>query len=306
MSKKFAAWMGVSAVAMLTLTACDSGKSANAEEPVVTLARAEPTPVIDQPEGVETTSTEVKRGVVTYKDAETVFRKGHYEEAKELFSVYVESKPDDMQGQYMLGLSAWKSGEHKIAETALRRAVELDSANVKVRTNLTRVLLEQGRPDNALPHIEKAVELNPDSHEVWRVLGNTYADLGEFDRALESYRQAIMRKDTDAWSMNNYGLLLVRLGRYEDALPPLARAVELMPNSPVFRNNLGIALERTNKLASAEEAFAAAVQADSTYVKAKVSLERVQNRLNREPGNTADLQALAMSFVTTILYWQEQ
>ena len=124
MSKKFAAWMGVSVVAMLTLTACDNGKSANAEQPVVTLARAEPAPVIGQPEGVETTSAEVKRGVVTYKDAETVFRKGHYEEAKELFSAYVETKPDDMQGQYMLGLSAWKSGEHKIAEAALRRELE--------------------------------------------------------------------------------------------------------------------------------------------------------------------------------------
>lgn len=305
MLKQTAKLMGLSAVAVLALSACGDSTRASADDGVITLAKADPIPVETMPVVSEPVATETKHVNVTYGDAERVFRRGRYGEAKELFEAYTTNHPDDMQGQYMLGLSAWKSGEHKLAEKALLCAAELDSGNVKVRTNLARVLLEQGRPGDALPHIEKAVDVKPDSHEVWRVLGNTYADLGRSNEALEAYRQAIMLKDNDAWSINNYGLLLVRLGRYEDALPALARAVELNPNSPVFRNNLGVALERTDKLGSAREQFEAALKADSGYVKAQVSLERVQKRLGDQPGVTADLDALAQSFINTVLRWRE-
>jgi Flp pilus assembly protein TadD len=303
MSKMYGKWIALSALAV-TLAACDvEGQKANAEQKAITLAKAA-TPVVNTSEFVSTPSPTPKRTNVTYKEAEAVFRKGHYQESKELFAVYVDSQPNNMQGQYMFGLSAWKSGDHKVAEQALMRAVEIDSVNIKVRTNLARVLLEQGRPQDALPHIEKAVELKPESHEVWRVLGNAYADAGRSEDALQAYREAIVRNETDVWSMNNYGLLLIRLGRFEEAVPPLARAVELNPGSPVFQNNLGVALERTDRVGSAREAFRAAINADSTYVKAKTSIERIETRLGEEPGDSADLSALAKSFVDEIQRWR--
>ncbi|MGH8436704.1 MAG: tetratricopeptide repeat protein [Pseudomonas sp.] len=252
-----------------------------------------------------TTNTETpKLTNVTYKDAEAVFRKGRYQEAAEMFGVYVEIKPDDGFGHYMLGLSAWKSGDRGRAEQALVRAVELDSSSVKARTNLGRVLLEQGRPADALPHIEKAVDLKPDSHETWRVLGNVKGQLGMGEEAIEAYRQALLLNDQDAWSMNNFGLVLIQQGRHEEALQPLARAVELVPTSPVFQNNLGIALERCGYEGSAKKAFASAAEADSSYTKAKISLERVSTRLGDTEGEMVDLAAYARSFVEEIERWR--
>jgi Tfp pilus assembly protein PilF len=104
--------------------------------------------------------------------------------------------------------------------------------------------------------------------------------------------------------MNNYGLVLIKQGRYEEALPALARAVEVMPGSPVFQNNLGIVLEQMGQLGGASKAFESAVQSDSTYTKAKISLERVQKRLGGVTVETIDLSEFSRSFVEEIQRWK--
>lgn len=293
---------GVSAfVLMGALVACTGEDDSQPATKSMVLARATPMPP------VAAVSTEPEKPVlknVTYAEAESVFRKGRYPDAAEHFAAYVEAHPENGFGHYMLGLSAWKSGDRGRAEQALLRAVELDSGNVKVRTNLGRVLLEQGRPEDALPHLEKAVELAPESFEVWRVLGNVKSELGRSEEAIEAYRQALIRNEKDSWSMNNYGLVLIKLGRYEEALLPLARAVELVPTSPVFQNNLGIAFERIGQLGAARKAFGAAVLSDSTYLKAKISLERVQTRVGDAEVDVPDLTTFARAFEEEIQRWR--
>jgi Tfp pilus assembly protein PilF len=242
---------------------------------------------------------------VTYGDAEAVYRKGRYADAAGLFDAFVTSHPQSTGGHYMLGLSAWKSGDRGAAERALTRAVELDSGHVKARTNLSRVLLEQGRAVDALPHIEQAVELEPASHEVWRVLGNVKSELGRGEEALAAYRHALVRNDRDAWSMNNYGLVLIEQGRFEEAVPAFARAVELVPRSPRFLNNLGVALERSGELAAARSVFAAAIEADPTFAKAKISLERVRAQVGDATLTEPDLSTFAAAFVAEMQRWRE-
>lgn len=300
---------GVVALAVV-LGACgdDRDAQARAAEGGMAVASVAPEPsLVSEMTPVDTSITEPvpepRFTNVTYGEAESVFRKGRYEESAEMFGVYVESNPSNAFGHYMLGLSAWKSGDHATAEEALTRAVDLNGETVKIRTNLGRVLLERGRPADALPHLEKAVELEPTSHEVWRVLGNVYAQSGRSVDAIDAYRQALMLNDHDSWTMNNYGLVLIQLGRYEDALLPLARAVELVPLSATFQNNLGVALERTGELEGARTAFAAALEADSTYGKARTSLERVEARLVDSPMDAPDVSVFARQFVEDMQAW---
>ena len=277
------------------------------EQKVVTVAQADPveTSVTTQPVTTpETKPEQPKYTNVKYDDAETVFRKGGYQDAAKMFGSYVVEHPDNPSGHYMLGLSAWKSGDHKRAAEALQRAVELDSTSGKAQINLARVLIEQGRNEEALLHVQKSIELKPESQEGWRVLGNVQVNLGRTDDAIEAYRQALIRNDQDSWSMNNYGLLLIGLGRYDEALQPLARAVELKPTSAKFQNNFGIALEQMGYLGSALKAFNTAVEADSGYTKAKVNLERVQKFLGETEGEFIDVDALTRSFVEEIQKWR--
>lgn len=233
---------------------------------------------------------------VTYADAESVFTMGKYEEAKELFGVYVERKPENAFGHYMLGLSAWKSGDLDGAIVALVRSYELSPENAKTVLNLTRVLLEQGRPGDALEYGKKALDLDPEDGGVYRVLGNVYSDLSQPDSAEGAYRVALSKDTQDAWTMNNLGLLLIRAGRYEESLPPLATAVELKPDVAVFQNNLGVALERTSHPFEAAEAYRAAVGTAGGHGKAEVSLARIEEIAAEVGPRPIDLTELARTF----------
>src|SRR5690606_21286060 len=115
---------------------------------------------------------------VTFGDAERVFRAGDYEAAADLFEAYAARMPDNPWGHYMLGISAWRAGDHVRAEAALRRALDVNDEHVRGLLNLARVLLEQRKASDALDHALRVVDLEPGLGEGWRVLGNAHAELG--------------------------------------------------------------------------------------------------------------------------------
>ena len=232
---------------------------------------------------------------VTLASAQEAYSKHHYQEAAASFDDYVQRHPNSAIGHYMLGLSAWKSGDLKRARFAFEKSLELDSTNVKTLLNLGRVLLEQGQVDDAATRIGSAVTLDSNSAEVYRMMGRVQTMRGQKDSASGSFRVAMTIDPSDSWSMNNLGLLLIEQGRYEEALPPLARAVELRPEAPAFANNLGVALERTGHPSAAADAFRAALKADSTYVKASKSLARVEEK-SKSDSTIVDLSTMATSF----------
>ncbi len=242
---------------------------------------------------------------ISYEDAEAVYRSGRYEDAARHFEVYAASHPKNAFGHYMLGLSAWKSGDHRTAEKAFDAALALDPSHVKSLLNSSRVLLERDRATEALERIERALEIDSVSSDGLRLLGRANVALGRTDDAIDAYRRAIVTDNGDVWAMNNLGLIYIEQGDAEQALAPLARAVELRPTAPVFQNNLGIALERTGQLQGARDAFTAALAADSTYGKAAASLARVNAQADTVSGDTVDLAALAQSFRMQVRVWQD-
>jgi Flp pilus assembly protein TadD len=241
---------------------------------------------------------------VTYGDAERVFRTGDYQAAADMFESYAARVPTNPWGPYMLGISAWRSGDHSRAVAALERTVEIEPSHPKALINLARVLLEQGNASDALDHAVKVVELNPELGEGWRVLGNARADLRMTEAALEAYRRAILVDHRDTWTMNNMGLLLIHEGKYTDALGPLARATQLRPDVALFQNNLGVALERSGYIAQAADAFRAALAADTTYQKARVSLDRVAALPASSVEQPIVLSQVAQAFQDEIEVWK--
>lgn len=243
---------------------------------------------------------------VTFGAAEAAFTKHHYAEATESFDSYVQRHPKNAYAHYMLGLSAWKSGDLERARIAFERSLELDSTNVKTLLNLGRVLLDQGNADDAWERVSTAVSLDTTSAEVRRMMGRVETARGERDSAITSYRVALSIDSADSWSMNNLGLLLIDEGRYSEALPPLARAVELRPEAPAFANNLGVALERTGHPVAAAEAYRAALKSDSTYAKAQVSLARVEGKTDDSTATPVDVTVLTKSFNDELQKAREQ
>ena len=233
---------------------------------------------------------------VSLSDGEIAFKDKRYAEAAKLFSTYADQNPSNPWGHYMLGLSAWKSGDLDLAETAFGHSLELDPKHVKTLHNLARVNLEQGRARDAGDRLIEALEIDSSSGETYRLMGRVRSAMNQPNEAIAAYRVALAKDPTDVWSMNNMGLVMIQQGKNEEALGPLARAVQLDSTVAVFQNNLGIALEHTGRFALATQAYKAAVAVDGGYTKAKLSLARVEGRVEDPSMVPVELATLAQTF----------
>ena len=239
--------------------------------PVVTTGESRPAD-----EGSVSTATTAIAGPVSFADGEAAYHSRRYDEAAAIFEAYVERRPGNAWGHYMLGLSAWKSGDLAKSESAFEKALSIDPRHVKSLVNSSRVLIAQQRHDDAIDRLTRAVGIEPGSPDAYRLLGRAYHVRRHTPEAEDAYLRAIALNDRDAWSFNNLGLLFLETQRADQALPLLARAVELRRGVPEFQNNLGMALEHTGRFRAAAEAYGAALAADPGYAKAKQNLVRVE------------------------------
>src|SRR5262245_6977895 len=215
-------------------------------------------------------------GPVSFADADAAYQAKNYSEAAALFEQYTERRPNNAWGHFMLGLSAWKAGDPAKAEGAFEEALKIDPNHLKSLVNLSRVLIEQRRFDDALVRLTHAGEVDANSVDVQRLLGRVYAAEHKTDEAVIAYRRAIALDARDGWSMNNLGLLLLEQDHAEEALPLFCRAVMLRKDVPEFHNNLGMALEHTGRFGAAAAAYRDALSADPGYGKAQQNLARVE------------------------------
>ena len=205
--------------------------------------------------------------------ARPAYQARKYSDATAIFDRYTIERPANAWGHYMLGLSAWKSGDLAKSEQAFEKALSVDPHHVKSlvnsepRPHRTEAVRRRARHGS-----RRAAEIDPESTEVYRLLGRTYHTQGKTDEAMSAYRRAIELNELDAWSMNNLGLVFLETERADEALPLLTKAAELRPEVPVFHNNLGMALEHTGRFKAAAAAYKAALAADPGYDKAKRNL----------------------------------
>jgi tetratricopeptide (TPR) repeat protein len=126
--------------------------------------------------------------------------------------------------------------------------------------NLATLLVDGGRPDDALPHIERTLALRPDYPEALNNLGNCLTQLKRPGEALAPLERAIQLQPRYAAAHNNLGAALMALGRAEEGRARFETAVRLQPDYATARRNLGQALASAGRIPEATEHFTRAVQ----------------------------------------------
>jgi tetratricopeptide (TPR) repeat protein len=178
----------------------------------------------------------------SFADGEAAFRARNYNEATAIFEAYVDRKPGNGWGYYMLGLSAWKGGDFPKAEKAFDHALSIDPNHVKTLVNSSRLFIDQRRHDDAIARLTRAGEIDPESAEVQRLLAQTYRVQGKTVEAVDAYQRALDLNDSDAWTMNNLATLLMESERVSEAMALLEKAIELRPSIAEFQKNLETAI----------------------------------------------------------------
>src|SRR5437870_6909318 len=173
------------------IAACVAGACGDKHSKSSDANAAEVTTVSPETSSVSTPTGSASAGTVSFDGAQTAYTEKRYDEAVRLFTSYTSEHTDNVWGFYMLGLSAWKTGDRDAAVRAFTQALEKDSTHVKSRLNL-RVLIEQGKAQEALPYVEGVVTIDSTSNEAYRLLGRVKRELGDSSGAIEAYKKAIV------------------------------------------------------------------------------------------------------------------
>ena len=95
---------------------------------------------------------------------------------------------------YLLRAHGFLALKHRReAEVDLRKALDLMPDNPESHKLLAVLLVEGGRPAEALPVAQEAIRLVPEDPFAWGTVGGSYLELGCSAEAEDAFRQALAR-----------------------------------------------------------------------------------------------------------------
>lgn len=167
-------------------------------------------------------------------------------------------------------------------------------SSAAIERGLGTALLQAGRVEAAVTHLQAAHALDPGDAIVPYNLGHALVRLGRLADAEASFRRAAAIEPTFADAWNNLGELRRARGAMTEALAAYRRAVAAAPRTARFHANMGAALRASGRLDAARAAYERALALDPTLADALFGLGRVHHEDGRlEDAAAAYRRALA-------------
>jgi tetratricopeptide (TPR) repeat protein len=206
-----------------------------------------------------------------------------------------EARPTWAPGYEVLGQMYLLAHRYPEAETALKKATEIDQNSslaqfalggaamsqnkldeaAEVYTKLSekqprlagpQMLLGQiaemkGKPNDAIPHYKKVLEIESDNAIVKNNLAWIYTENGgNIDVALHLAEEAKEQRPDDPSISDTLGWIYIKKQNYDAAIRLLRKSVEKNPSEPTYQYHLGMAYYYSGDKASAKEALQASLR----------------------------------------------
>ncbi|MFN3147095.1 MAG: tetratricopeptide repeat-containing sulfotransferase family protein [Paracoccaceae bacterium] len=172
-------------------------------------------------------------------------------------------------------------GRFEAAEASWRKAVSLDPGMVEARLKLGRFLLDRGRADEALPHLDAAARLDPKRADAAIQLGMARAALGRSGAAIDALRRGLVLRPGDREARRRLASLLVETQSADEGLALLDALCAEDPADMEAGLSRAWALAATGRDAAALEAFSALAAAHPDAIAPEASRAQLLTRLGR-------------------------
>lgn len=140
-----------------------------------------------------------------------------------------QQAPDQLQLLFREGAEQMHAGNAAAAETAFRKATELDPTFAPARLDLGLAELKEGKLIEAIASIRKSLELDPVSPGAHLFLGIAEYQDNDANSAIGDLREALKEDPKNVQAMTWLGIVELNTGHPELASGPLDRASELAP-----------------------------------------------------------------------------
>ncbi len=178
--------------------------------------------------GRDPNSNDALRGLMN-----TYLIQNRAEEALAAVNLQITKDPNNSGFYDLLGTVLLRNKKDlNAAETALRRAAELDKDNTDAVIKLGQAQAQNGGADRALATYLQAIRDHPSVPDFYLLLGQLYESKQDPSRALDAYRKALELRPGDPLASKNLAnVLLQNGGSLDEALTLAQTARHGMPNS---------------------------------------------------------------------------
>jgi tetratricopeptide (TPR) repeat protein len=175
------------------------------------------------------------------------------------------------------GLGSYLLNQGRINEAMphLDEALRLAPYDVSQHISIGAAFFNQGRVEEAMSHYETALRLKPDSHRLHFNLGVALARQGRPDEARAEYLEAIRLNPDDAEARNNLAAILLDQGKSSEALSQLTEALRIDPARVEAYNNLGNVFLRQGRFREAMDRYTEALRLNPRHVGVHNNVGRV-------------------------------
>lgn len=162
--------------------------------------------------------------------------KRDHDAAEAAFRHALDLSPNYVSAHHWYSVFLRLYGHYDAGLKQINDAIKLDPLSSVLQTNLGTVLLELGRPEEAIAQFKKTIEMDaayPSSY--WSIGGIYWAHFGQLDEALAWFKRGLERNPGNATITAWIGLLYLDLGDEAEAEHRIDMALELVPDG-VFSN----------------------------------------------------------------------
>lgn len=194
------------------------------------------------------------------------FQKRDFEAAIQSFTQALTLEANYFTARRNRALAAMNLRQYDRAETDLKRLLEDKPSDTRAKAALGKVLLENGKAEEAVPYFREAVRLIPDSVVLWADYSQALADSGNTTRAIEEARATAVRGNDNPAILKRMGLLLLELDQARAAERPLSRYAVFKYASGEANLLHGRALLKTGLFTGARMAFLRAAESTEDMI----------------------------------------
>jgi tetratricopeptide (TPR) repeat protein len=164
---------------------------------------------------------------------------GDFDEASKCFRHVIDCDAAYLDTYYRLGFLYLKTNQARRAEEMFAKDLIIHPDSIPAYCGMAQALIVQGKPDQAVKHIEKAVEYDPGNSDLKFQLGKILLSLGQIEKGLGRIKEAAQIDPDDSNLNFECGNLMYQAGEIGEAIELYQASIAIQPGHNDALNNLG-------------------------------------------------------------------
>jgi Flp pilus assembly protein TadD len=210
---------------------------------------------------------------------DSYFRLGEYRKTADLLAPLEAAQPQQRALNYLLGMSLIRVGQIKQGEVLVDKILR-NGDSPEAHLMLGEAHLAINDTAGAINELSQALKLDPKIPLAHGLYGRALLEAGFRVKAMQAFQEELAIDPNEFQPDLYIAYMLNQEQKYKEALSYLGRALQVRPGSPRAEYQVALAEIGMEKLTDARKTLDALVKQSPTFVEARVSLARVDYRLN--------------------------